>query len=173
MLLPRSPLAPVCILPGNMAFKGLIRPEIGTFVSSGDCKMFNVTTKKPVLMVANGNKWQDTARKQLCATASSPFICQALARPLSQIFLFSRALSLCPPIGHSVTGRPTKRRRGACGRGDGLTLHRPLCGFVYRTLSLLPLVKRRQVKNTTDGERRETEGGADSVFYLSSCPGGV
>lgn len=110
-------------------------------------------------MLANGNKWQDTARKQLCAAASSPFICQALAWPLSQIFLFWRALSACPLIGHSVTGRPTKRRRGACGRGDGLTLHRPLSGFVYRTLSLLPLVKRRQVKNTTDREGREMEGG--------------
>lgn len=42
MLLPRSPLAPVYILPGNMAFKGLIRPEIGTFVSPGGCKMFHL-----------------------------------------------------------------------------------------------------------------------------------
>lgn len=38
-------------------------------------------------------------------TVLSPFICQALAHPLSHVLLFWRGLAVCPVIGHSVRGR--------------------------------------------------------------------
>lgn len=59
--------------------------------------------------------WEQIARQcgeLVRITASSPFICQALAQPLSHIPLFWRALAVCPPIGHCVRGRARTKAAG-------------------------------------------------------------
>lgn len=93
------------------------------------------------------------------ADASSPFI---LAQPLHISFPFD-VRSACPPIGHGVRGCPNTKVVWVRGHGYGLTFHCPLSRFVCRTLSSLPLMKGRQVKN------RESAGPGDvfmKVFRL-------
>lgn len=91
--------------------------------------------------------------------ASSPFI---LTQPLHISFPFD-VRSACPAIGHGVRGCLNTKAVWVRGRCYGLTFHRPLSRFVCRTLSSLPLMKWRQVKN------RERGG----LFHLSAGPGDV
>lgn len=118
------------------------------------------------VVAANGRTAQGNSDMSL---HHPPFFCRALAQPLSHIFLFWRALSVCPPIGRGVRGRPSTKAAGARGRGYGLTFHRPLSRFVYRTLSFLSSHEREtSEKNTADREGREARG----LFHLSAGPGG-